>query len=93
MVCGRILSATAAMTLVSFPVVEVAVLGLAVLGLAVPVVDRVPVAGLLNGYGAPCAGERGLALFAWLTGVDVLCAGMLWSKGYLTDRHQMAGCM
>jgi hypothetical protein len=44
---------TAAMTLVSFPVVEVAVRGLAVLGRAVAGVDRVPDCGLLNGYGAP----------------------------------------
>ena len=37
------------MTLVSFPVVDVAVLGLAVLGPAG--VDRVPVSGRLNEYG------------------------------------------
>lgn len=37
------------MTLVSFPVIEVAVLGLAVLGLAVPGVERLTDCGLLNG--------------------------------------------
>jgi len=47
-----ILSVTAAITLVSFPVVEVAVFGLAVRGRAVPGVDRVADCGLLNGYGA-----------------------------------------
>jgi len=45
------LSVTAAITLVSFPVVEVAVLGLAVLGLAVRGVERLTDCGLLNGYG------------------------------------------
>ena len=44
-----VLSVTAAMTLVSFPVIEVAVLGLAVLGLAVPGVERPTDWGLLDG--------------------------------------------
>ena len=42
----------AAMTLVSLPVVEVAVLGRAVRGRAVPGVERVAEKGLLKGYGA-----------------------------------------
>lgn len=57
-------SVTAAMTFVSFPVVEVAVLGRAVLGRPVPGVERVPDNGLLNGYGALCILEREVALAA-----------------------------
>jgi hypothetical protein len=57
-------SVTAAMTLVSFPVIEVAVLGRAVLGRPVPGVERIPDNGLLDGYGALCILEREVALAA-----------------------------